>query len=166
MAIGHGELLQECFPKHSRMGTERNKTKRQTKTVRREALVWKEAKRARKKTSPDGLSHPNQNTIIINKIWYYFIRNGKSTMKFNWQKKMDLNIWKITNHPPSPLHPQYHWGNSATKNDLFRNGPAKCSHSHASKENKKWTEVSQCFKNKLISFRVRSLCVFTETRLQ
>ena len=35
------------------------------------------------KTSPDGLSHPNQNTIIINKIWKYFIRNGKSTMKFN-----------------------------------------------------------------------------------
>ena len=23
----------------------------------------------KKKKSPDGLSHPNQNTIIINKIW-------------------------------------------------------------------------------------------------
>ena len=24
-------------------------------------------------------------------------------MKFNWQKnKMDLNIWKMTNYPPSP----------------------------------------------------------------
>ena len=48
---------------------ELNKIKKQTKKVRREACVWKEAKRARKKTSPDGLSHPNQNTIIINIIW-------------------------------------------------------------------------------------------------
>ena len=29
------------------------------------------------------LSLPNLNTIIINKIWKYFTRNGKSTMKFN-----------------------------------------------------------------------------------
>ena len=36
-----------------------------------------------KKRSPDGLSHPNHNTIIINIIWKYFIRYGKSTMKFN-----------------------------------------------------------------------------------
>ena len=79
-----------------------NKIKKQTKEVRRETWVWKKAKRARKKRSPDGLSHPNQHTIIMNKIWY-FIRNGKSTMKFNWQKnKMDLNIRKMTNHPPSP----------------------------------------------------------------
>ena len=35
------------------------------------------------KRSPDGLSHPNQNTIIINKIWKYFIKNVKSIMKFN-----------------------------------------------------------------------------------
>ena len=26
MAIGHGELMQECFPKHSRMGTARTKS--------------------------------------------------------------------------------------------------------------------------------------------
>ena len=25
MAIGHGELMHECFPKHSRMGTARTK---------------------------------------------------------------------------------------------------------------------------------------------
>ena len=29
-----------------------------------------------KKRNPDGLSHPNQNTIIINIIWKYFIRDG------------------------------------------------------------------------------------------
>ena len=37
--------------------------------VRREAWAQKEAKHAgTKKRSPDGLSHPNQNIIIINKI--------------------------------------------------------------------------------------------------
>ena len=36
-----------------------------------------------KKRSPDDLSHPNQNAIIINIILKYFIRYGKSTMKFN-----------------------------------------------------------------------------------
>ena len=38
-----------------------------------------------RKRSPDGLSIPNQYTIIINIIWWYFIRYGKSIMKFNEQ---------------------------------------------------------------------------------
>ena len=33
------------------------------------------------KMSPDSLSHPNQNTKLT--ICYYFIRYGKSSMKFN-----------------------------------------------------------------------------------
>ena len=45
-----------------------NKIKKQTKKVRREAWVWKEAKRARKIRSPDRLSHPNQNIKIVNII--------------------------------------------------------------------------------------------------
>ena len=49
--------------------------------VRREALLWKEVKQARKIIA--GLSLPNQNIIIINKILQNFIRNEKSTMKFN-----------------------------------------------------------------------------------
>ena len=37
MAIGHEELMHECFPKHSLMGTaRRKKTKKQTKMVRSE----------------------------------------------------------------------------------------------------------------------------------
>ena len=47
---------------------ERNKIKRQTKKVRRDARVYKEAKQARKKRNPDCLSHPNQNVLLINKI--------------------------------------------------------------------------------------------------
>ena len=36
-----------------------------------------------KERSPDGLSRPNEITIIINIIWYYFTRYGKSTIKLN-----------------------------------------------------------------------------------
>ena len=35
------------------------------------------------KISPDGLSLPNQNTILINIKLYYFKRYEKNTMKFN-----------------------------------------------------------------------------------
>ena len=35
------------------------------------------------KKNPDDLSLPNQNTITINIILKYFIKNLKSTMKFN-----------------------------------------------------------------------------------
>ena len=50
------------------------------------------SKTGTKERIPDGLSLPNQNTILINRI-YYFKRYGKSRMKFNSQKtnKMDLN---------------------------------------------------------------------------
>ena len=45
------ELVQECFPKHSRMGTARMIQDKETDEEgknEREALVWKEQKRARK----------------------------------------------------------------------------------------------------------------------
>ena len=38
------------------------------------------------KRSPDGVSQPNQNTILIHLKWYYFTRYGKNTMKFTSQK--------------------------------------------------------------------------------
>ena len=59
------------------MAQEWNKIKKQTKKVRREAWVWKRVKAGTKKRSPDSPSHPNQNTIKINIIWY-FIGNGKN----------------------------------------------------------------------------------------
>ena len=59
----------------------------------------------------DGVSLPNQNTILIT-ICHYFTRYGKSIMKFNEQKnKMDLNKRKMTNVPPS-LHT---WNKSQTR---------------------------------------------------
>ena len=36
-----------------------------------------------KEKSPDGLSLPIQNTILVNTIWHYYTRYGKNTMKFN-----------------------------------------------------------------------------------
>ena len=37
----------------------------------------------KEKTSRDGLNYPNQNTILMNIMLYYFTRYGKITMKFN-----------------------------------------------------------------------------------
>ena len=57
-----------------------------------------------KDRSPDSLSLPNQNTILINIKWYYFTRYGKKYNEIQSTKnKMDLNIRKMTNHPPSPV---------------------------------------------------------------
>ena len=84
MAIGHGELMHECFPKQLRMGTARMKEDNETdKDIQKRGMSMEKSTAGTNKRSPDGLSHLNQNTIIINKIWKYFIRNGKSTMKFN-----------------------------------------------------------------------------------
>ena len=59
MARGNVELMRECFPME--------RSKQQSGHER--------------KRSPDGLSLPNQNTIIINIIWQHFIRKAKK--KYN-----------------------------------------------------------------------------------
>ena len=46
-------------------------------------------RKADTKKSPDGQSLANQNTKIINIIWRYFIRYGKSTMKFNSKNRFE-----------------------------------------------------------------------------
>ena len=70
MAKGNGELMHECFPKHSRMGTARTKEDKETdEDDTKRGVSMERSKAGTNKRSPDGLSHPNQNTIIINKIW-------------------------------------------------------------------------------------------------
>ena len=88
MAIGNGELMHECFPKHLRMGTARIKQDKETDEDGKKRGVRMERGKADTKKSPDG--QPNQNTIIIiiiiiitNILWKYFIINGKRSMKFN-----------------------------------------------------------------------------------
>ena len=70
MAIGYVELMHECFHKHSRMGTARLKQDNETDEYGQKRGVSMEKSTAgTNKRSPDGLSHPNRNTIIINIIW-------------------------------------------------------------------------------------------------
>ena len=70
MAIINGELMHECFPKHLRMGKARMKLDIETdEEDKKRGMSVERSKAGTKKRSPDGLSHPNQNTIIINKIW-------------------------------------------------------------------------------------------------
>ena len=69
MAIGN-ELVHEFD--HNTCAWEQqewNKTQKQTKKVSREERVTKKSKAGWKKRSPDSLSQPHQNTIIINLIW-------------------------------------------------------------------------------------------------
>ena len=84
MAILNGELMDECFCKHSRMGTAKMKYSKQTDEEGKKRIVSMErCKAGVKERNPDVLSLPNKNSILINIIWYYFTRYGKSTMKQN-----------------------------------------------------------------------------------
>ena len=80
-----------------------NKTKRQTMKVRRDTWTWKEVTGARKKEIPTTLPNQNQNTILINLIWHYFTRYGKVQWNSINKNKMNLNNWKMANHPPSSV---------------------------------------------------------------
>ena len=70
MAIGHRALMHECFPKHLRMGTARTKYNKETdEDTQKRGVSMGKSTAGTNKRSPDGLSHPNRNTTIINKIW-------------------------------------------------------------------------------------------------
>ena len=68
MATGNGELMHECFPKHSRMGTARMKKDKKMKKVGREA--WKEKKETM--------------FIQIKNIWYYNVYIHKLKLSINY----------------------------------------------------------------------------------
>ena len=64
-----GNSCTSVFPNtHEWEQQEQNKTKRQTKMVEERREYGKKQSWHDQKKS-DGLSHPNQNIIIINKIW-------------------------------------------------------------------------------------------------
>ena len=53
MAIGNGELIKECFPKHSRMGTARMKDDNETdEDCKKRGVSIEIVKQARKKEVP------------------------------------------------------------------------------------------------------------------
>ena len=69
MAIGNWELMHECFPKHSHMGTARMKLDNETdEDGQKRGVSMEKSTAGTNKRIPDGLSHPNQNTTIIKKI--------------------------------------------------------------------------------------------------
>ena len=90
--------MHECFPKHSRMGTARTKHDKETdEGGKKRGVNMEKSKAGTKKKCPDGLSHPNQNTIIINNI-VVFCKMWKKYNEIQLTKnKMDLNIRKMTN---------------------------------------------------------------------
>ena len=56
MAIGNGELMHECFPKHSRMGTARLKYVKETdKDIKKRGMRMERSEAGMKKQSPDSL---------------------------------------------------------------------------------------------------------------
>ena len=59
MAIGHEELIHECLPKHSPMGTARTKQdkKKTDEHGKKRGVSIERSKAGTKKRSPDGLSH-------------------------------------------------------------------------------------------------------------
>ena len=68
MTIGNEELMHECSPKHLRMGTARMKQDNETdEDTQKRGVSMEKSTGGTNKRSPDGLSHPNQNTIIITK---------------------------------------------------------------------------------------------------
>ena len=77
MAIGNGELMWECFPKHSRMGTARMKEDKETdEEGRKRGVSIERSKAGTKRRSPDGQSLPEenrkrikQNMVLLYKIW-------------------------------------------------------------------------------------------------
>ena len=78
MAIGNGKLMQECFLKHSRMGTARMKSDKETEEEgKKRRENGKKQRGYERKRSPYGLSLHNQNTILLNIIKSYFIRYRK-----------------------------------------------------------------------------------------
>ena len=65
------ELVQECCPEHSRLGTARKKQDKETKEEGKKRAMSMERSKAGTKEIRinEGLSQPNQNTTIINIIW-------------------------------------------------------------------------------------------------
>ena len=55
----------------------------------RSAGMEKSKEGTKEKKSRRPIIIPNQNIIIIYIIWYYFIRYGKSTMKFKWTSTIE-----------------------------------------------------------------------------
>ena len=84
VAIGNWELKHKSFPQTLAHGNSKNEIRQRNRRRRSEESREYRKKQSghEKKRSPDGLSHPNRNIIIINKILEYFIKK-KYIKKYN-----------------------------------------------------------------------------------
>ena len=100
-----GDSCTSVFPTHAH-GDSKNEIDKETdEDGNKRGVSMERSKAGTNKRSPDGISHPNQNTIIYNKqnvVIFY-----KKLKKYNkiqlTKNKMDLNIRKMTNHHPTRL---------------------------------------------------------------
>ena len=69
MAIGNEDLIHKCFPKHSRIRTENEIRQETVEEGKKRGVSMERSKADTKERGPDGLSLPNQNTILINITW-------------------------------------------------------------------------------------------------
>ena len=92
--------MQECFPKHSSMGTEEwNKTKKQTKNLRRKARTERSKVGAKKEKTWQAITTKSQYNINKhNMVLLYKDIEIYNKIKLT-KNKMDLNNQKMLNHP-------------------------------------------------------------------
>ena len=85
MAIGNVELMQECFPKHFRMGTTNMKQDKETEGEGKKRRVLIEISAVgTKKRNPDGLTvaranHPSLRACYSPKQWMKYLINQTYT---------------------------------------------------------------------------------------
>ena len=104
MAIGNWQRMHERFSKHSGMGTARMKKYDDTdEDDKKIGMSMGKGAEGTKERSPDSVSLPNQNTILINIKWYYVKRYGNNTMKFNCTSTKKADDSTLMAVVPSPV---------------------------------------------------------------
>ena len=92
------------FSQTLKRGNGKNEIRQRNRRMEDERREYGTKKSGHEKTSPAGLSLPNQNRIIIiNIIWQYSIRHAKHNEIQLTKNKMDLNNLKMKNHPPARI---------------------------------------------------------------
>ena len=98
-----GNSCTSVFPNtHAWEQQERNKTKETDEDGKKRGVSMERSKAGTNKEVPNGLSHPNQNIIIISKIWYYL------TMTFSLHQGgvvMPSQIKHTHSRQDTPLNP-------------------------------------------------------------
>ena len=96
-----GSSCRSVFPNTLTWAQQEWEQKEETDEEGKKRGVSIESKEFTKERTPDGLSVPNQNTILINIILFYKIWNKYNEIQLT-KNKMGLDNPRMTNHPSSP----------------------------------------------------------------